>query len=158
MTLPAALDLKLSDSAAKRFWSKVDQTGECWLWTAHRNRFGYGAFGVGQSVLRAHRVSFADHYGPIPAGLVVCHTCDNRACVRPSHLFLGTYRDNTQDAIAKGRFVKVVPAKRKEFCKNDHRLSAEARIIDGRGHSRGCRLCRITRSRDRRRSAKPLQA
>ena len=53
----------------------------------------------------AHRVAWELAYGQVPNGLFVCHRCDNPPCVRPEHLFLGTARDNTQDAIAKGRFV-----------------------------------------------------
>jgi len=87
----------------KRFWSKVDKSGECWLWTASRKPNGYGQFTKKPLLFYAHRVAYEATYGPIPAGLIVCHRCDNPPCVRPDHLFLGTDLDNAQDRVAKGR-------------------------------------------------------
>jgi hypothetical protein len=85
-----------------RFWSKVDASGDCWLWTAAKARFGYGYFYDGKPAL-AHRVAFARARGPIPAGLCVLHRCDNPPCVNPDHLWLGTRADNNADRDAKGR-------------------------------------------------------
>ena len=88
------------------FWSRVDKSGECWIWTGCRLKGGYGQLGhpdgSGRQV-RAHRLAWELSHGPIPAGLLVCHTCDNPPCVRPDHLFLGTTSDNVHDARAKGR-------------------------------------------------------
>ncbi len=86
-----------------RFWSKVDTTGDCWDWTAGCDRDGYGRFRLGRQKARAHRVAWELTYGPIPEGLCVLHHCDRPVCVRPSHLFLGTNTDNTQDRDMKGR-------------------------------------------------------
>ena len=92
-------------STEDRFWAKVDTSGECWEWTAARNSKGYGAFWDGTRHQKAHRYSWELQIGTIPEGLLVCHKCDNPKCVRPDHLFLGTYQDNAIDAINKGRMV-----------------------------------------------------
>ena len=75
---------------------------ECVLWTGARFTDGYGRLGS----RRAHRVAWEARYGPIPAGLVVCHHCDTPLCVRVSHLFLGTPGDNNRDSMLKGRRAK----------------------------------------------------
>jgi hypothetical protein len=92
-------------SLLERFLSKVDTSGDCWMWTASRGRHGYGQLSTrhGAAPAKAHRVSFELFSGPIPDGLEVCHSCDTPSCVRPSHLFLGTHHENILDAAAKGR-------------------------------------------------------
>lgn len=92
----------------ERFWAKVDVRGqgECWTWRGARTRAGYGELNGGArgtGMLYAHRVSYEMHFGPIAAGLFVCHRCDVRECVAPHHLFLGTAADNNRDMLAKGR-------------------------------------------------------
>jgi hypothetical protein len=88
----------------ERFWEKVDKRGadECWLWTGAL-AWGYGKVHMENGMERAHRVSYRIVHGDIPEGLCVCHTCDVRNCVNPSHLFLGTRKDNQQDMMRKGR-------------------------------------------------------
>lgn len=88
----------------ERFWSKVDTSGDCWLWQGALMTRQYGSFYIDGQYRRAHRVAYALTYGPIPDGLVICHTCDVPRCVRPEHLWAGTQRENIQDCVTKGRF------------------------------------------------------
>lgn len=74
----------------------------CWEWQATLDSHGYGRFGRSPREL-AHRVSYRTFVGPIPDGLCVCHTCDNRKCINPMHLWLGTQIDNNRDKVEKGR-------------------------------------------------------
>ncbi len=92
---------QLMDAEA-RFWSKVDKASDCWMWTGFLTN-GYGHFWLNSRKIRAHRFSWILSNGDIPDGLIVCHHCDNPKCVNPSHLFLGTHSDNTQDCVRKGR-------------------------------------------------------
>lgn len=86
-----------------RFWSKVDKTGDCWVWTGKRNGSGYGMFWVPPREERAHRVSILLRDGELDAEAVVLHLCDNPACVNPEHLEVGTQADNLRDCREKGR-------------------------------------------------------
>lgn len=112
--IPTSRSLQLF---ADRFWAKVEQRAiGCWIWTAALGndprggkRNSYGQFWVGSKadgtgrMAFAHRVAWELSTGPIPEGMKVLHHCDNPACVRPSHLFLGTQVHNMIDMVAKGR-------------------------------------------------------
>jgi len=104
---------------AKRFWTKVNKNGpiaahmphlgRCWVWTAGKSS-GYGRIGIGDKrVWYAHQISWMLKHG-VFSMLWVLHHCDNRACVRPEHLFEGTVVDNTRDMDAKGRRVNAQPS------------------------------------------------
>lgn len=92
----------------ERFWEKVDIRGEneCWEWQNSRMG-GYGAIRANGKIRYSHIVSWELHNGKIQKGLCVCHHCDNKICVNPNHLFLGTHQDNTDDMMKKGRSNKA---------------------------------------------------
>lgn len=95
-------------SMDRDFWDQVDRSGECWPWTGHLDRYGYGRvygvkYGLGKRPALAHRVAWLLTHGSLDPDICVLHHCDNPPCARPNHLFLGTKADNTADMMAKGR-------------------------------------------------------
>lgn len=95
-----------------RFWNKVRITSDvCWEWGGSCTKDGYAQFRLGPRIRKAHQVCWEMFWGPIPEGKWVLHTCDNRRCVNPFHLWLGTRQDNIDDMVAKGR--NLVPRKRR---------------------------------------------
>lgn len=109
----------------ERFWPKVRVAGldECWLWTGSlTTNGGYGQLARNRRLgpIRANRVSFEIHRGPIPEGMCVLHTCDTPACVNPNHLFLGTRGDNCRDMGLKQRWKNHIAAGRNHVPFNAH--------------------------------------
>jgi hypothetical protein len=125
---------------APRFWSKVDKTGECWLWTASTSRLGYGMFSVGDRMIGAHRIAYELIVGPIPEGLVIDHLCFTRNCVNPDHLEPVTQTENLRRM-----------GGRKTHCPHGHEYTVENSYINRDG-TKACRTCH--RESGRRRYAK----
>lgn len=90
----------------ERFWSRVKKTDSCWNWIGGISPSGYGRFSIGLRGHFAHRKSYEINIGRIPNNLCILHKCDNRHCVRPDHLFLGTRLDNARDMVNKGRSIR----------------------------------------------------
>ena len=115
--------------ASERFWANVDRVDpdECWEWRGDTFNHGYGRVYENGVAVLAHRFSWKLHNGPIPDGphrgtMCVCHHCDNRKCVNPRHLFLGTQSDNIEDMVTKSRQAKGRENNRAKLHECDVRL------------------------------------
>ncbi len=138
-------------SITKKFWSRVKKSNRCWIWTGtktgHPKRL-YGTIYFQGKPIQAHRLSWFIKYGQQPK-LNVLHKCDNPPCVRPSHLFLGTQKDNMMDAARKGRLIPWNANKKR--CHNGHALIGSNLIFYKRkgkknlGHT--CRTCKLENNR-----------
>lgn len=115
--MPKGVYIRTRRPVAERFWAKVNKMGavqkhtphlgRCWEWTACLSDVGYGQLYIGPEEgdkIYAHRLSWLLADKTIKFGKMVLHKCDNRRCVRVSHLFLGNHADNTADMIKKGRY------------------------------------------------------
>jgi len=122
--------------AIERFWSRVAKGDGCWEWTGARKPNGYGDLTIRPRRWSAHRFAYTVAVGPIPAGMVVCHTCDNPPCCNPAHLFLGTQADNMADMGRKGRRAS---SPRKTHCRNGHEYTPANTYMSNGGQV--CREC-----------------
>lgn len=114
-------EMNWPEHVVKNFWSKVNYPGndqDCWEWTAFRDRDGYGHFDKSA----AHRLAWEFYNGPIPNGLLICHTCDNPPCCNPEHLVLGTNVENMLDMKNKGRAAKGSNQGTSIFTENDIKI------------------------------------
>jgi hypothetical protein len=139
-------------TAADRFWDRVEKSDGCWIWRAGTKNSGYGVFAPTHGdVHMAHRYSWFLHFGPVPDGMLVCHTCDTKLCVRPDHLFLGTPQANMEDMRQKGRARWGTYNAIKTHCKHGHEFDETYRDQRGR---RMCRTCRTWKARQERKAAR----
>lgn len=115
----------------ERFAEKWTAIGDCWIWTSKTNNHGYGMFYFNGRMELAHRISHLLHIGPIPAGLVIDHLCNTKACVNPDHLNATTFRANIRRAVAD-----------KSHCVNGHPLDAGNLGVHRATGWRFCRICK----------------
>lgn len=145
----AAMAERKRGTALQRWAWKVKITDGCWPWLGPVGSHGYGSLHVavdGKNVnVLAHRLAYELFVGTIPEGLYVCHHCDNRRCVRPDHLFVGTNRENILDAISKG--IPVGRPRTTTHCRKGHlRTPENTRIKSG---WKVCRICQRESKRAR---------
>ena len=140
----------------RKFWARAIVVPGCWDWAGNQDRYGYAVVTTSRAnrtvLMKAHRLSWEIHNGPVQKGVFVLHHCDNPLCVNPAHLFLGNHTDNMRDAARKGRIRNRHNGQ--THCINGHDFTVENTYYSPRtGATRHCRACRreaVARSRQRR--------
>lgn len=150
------LDILFTPEFQARFSAKFERgrPDDCWNWKGSvSGQTGYGGASVNRRNVGAHRVAWMlENKRTVPPGLVVRHRCDNRLCVNPRHLQLGTKADNTQDAVERGRIAGVGQENaEKERCQKGHLLDG-FQPLRGRNGYRFCRKCTNEASKLRKRA------
>jgi hypothetical protein len=108
--------------AAERLEFYSERSGKCLVYTGHLDRYGYGQITIDGQMRTVHRLAYELAHGPIPKGLVVRHKCDNRPCIDPDHLEVGTNKDNSEDQVKRGRTTKG--------SKNGEAKLTEAQVVE----------------------------
>lgn len=124
------------EEANRRFWTRVNKTDSCWLWTAATNGVGYGMCCLPLSKMLAHRRAYELCVGPIPEGLVLDHLCRNPGCVNPEHLQPVTQKENSLRGISP-----MAQNASKLYCRRGHKFSGSNLRIDPKSGSRKCKAC-----------------
>lgn len=120
-----------------RFWSKVNRTSKCWIWTGSTDQHGYGYFRINKElVVLAHRFAYVERCGAIPEGLELDHVCRNRSCVRPDHLEPVTRRENVQRGYSPSTITAATGV-----CGRGHAMSGENTYVSPGDGGRRCRTC-----------------
>ena len=129
-----------------RFWTKVDKSGECWIWKGCIGKeWGYGSLGRHKRTWLAHRWAWTLTYGAIPTGKLICHHCDNPPCVNPEHLFIGTDKDNANDRDQKGRHGKALGEKNPHAKLSANKIRSIRKLCaDGLSQSKVAKLFGVT--------------
>lgn len=159
----------MKTSLINRFLSKIEVIPfhACWEWVGAKNEKGYGIISLGsrkEGKIRAHRLSYILHIGPLLDAQVVCHRCDNPGCTRPEHLFAGSKKDNSQDMIkknrGKGHFIGANDPRMnnglyntlKTLCPHGHEYNTD-NLVSRKDNRRECKTCaRIRRANKRNRN------
>lgn len=133
-------DVEVDSELIARFWKTVTVTDGCWLWTGTILQKGYGQIRKGGKPVYAHRLSWAIANGSdIPDGQLALHKCNVRSCVRPNHLYLGSFSDNLRDQVSAGTHPlqrqNRKPGHRPSFSKLDNDKAGLIRGLHIRGRS-----------------------